>query len=184
MALSLGGCGRADAPEPLHSLDDPRLRDGGLPHAWVVTLDMDLTPAQQRALDAAAAGDAMPLSLAGASRVGDDIVLVRLRDHLPAGVSPAQAREWTYARDCRSGQARLLGAGTGPGAGQPGRFDPVPLAEPPAGERRRLLDLACRYRTQCKLQVRDNPCERVRRQDAPAPMPAAADEASTGSQRQ
>ncbi|TAA45565.1 hypothetical protein [Pseudoxanthomonas winnipegensis] len=160
LLLALCGCARDSAPD---SIDDPRLKNPlqlGNAHA----LSMDLLPGQQAMLDPQArpADAATPLAIAGASRVGADLVIARLREVKPGDAPAGDAYEWTYAVDCRDGRARLLGAGRGIGNGLPAASGEIGAdgVVPAATERRRALDLVCRYRTRCELRLRDNPCER------------------------
>lgn len=162
VALLLSGCVVDDAA-PVRTVDDARLRNGQVPVALSTTLDMQLDWQQQAALDPAFAtpAGAQRLDLAGATRVGEAIVVVRLREAAAAGAPPAGLAEWTYAVDCRSDQARLLGAGVGIGAGEPGAL-PSAVSAPAQADRTRLFALACAKRTACQLRIKANPCERVR----------------------
>ncbi|WP_115512388.1 MULTISPECIES: hypothetical protein [Xanthomonas] len=162
VAALLAGC-VADDAAAIRTLDDPRLRNGQVPVALSTTLDMQLDWQQQAALDPAFAtpAGAQRLDLAGATRVGESLVVVRLRAAAAAGAPPAGLAEWTYAVDCRSDQARLLGAGIGIGAGGPGAL-PSSVPAPAQADRARLFALVCAKRTACELRIKANACERVR----------------------
>ncbi len=160
VAALLAGCAADDAAA-IRTLDDPRLRNGQVPVALSTTLDMQLDWQQQAALDPAFAtpAGAQRLDLAGATRVGESLVVVRLRE--AAAAASADLAEWTYAVDCRSDQARLLGAGIGIGAGGPGAL-PSSVPAPAQADRMRLFALVCAKRTACELRIKANACERVR----------------------
>lgn len=160
LAALLAGCSGGDGAGPVRSLDDPRLRDGGIPPSQLAALDFNMTPAQLAVLDPAYGAGAPPaLAIAGANRVGDDLVTVRLRAHRPD--DPGNAPEWSYAVDCRSGQSRLLGAGVGIGAGLPSAAAPSAIAPPATQDASRAFDLICAHRVDCEFSVRGNRCEQA-----------------------
>ncbi|WP_155975927.1 hypothetical protein [Xanthomonas maliensis] len=159
----LASCDRGETP--VHSVDDPRLRTGELSSTPTTVLEMQLDWQQQAALDPAFAvpADGQRLDLAGATRVGKDIVLLRLRQAVGPQVELGDRAEWSYAVDCRTTQARLLGAGVGIGRGLPSTAAvPGTPAPPAAGDRARMFALVCGKRQQCELRQRNNPCERAR----------------------
>lgn len=162
VAAQLVGCAANDTAA-VRSVDDHRLGNGQPPVALSTTLDMQLDWQQQAALDPAFAtpAGARRLDLAGATRVGEAIVVVRLREAAAAGAAPAGLAEWTYAVDCRSQRTRLLGAGIGIGAGLPGALSPS-VPAPAQADRTRLFGLVCANRTACELRIKANACERVR----------------------
>lgn len=162
MATLLASCA-ADGAAPIRTVDDARLRNGQVPVALRTTLDMQLDWQQQAALAPvfATPAGAQRLDLAGATRVDESLVVVRLREAAAAGAAPADLAEWTCAVDCRSDQARLLGAGIGIGAGGPGALSSSVPAPAPA-DRTRLFALVCAKRTACELRIKANACERVR----------------------
>lgn len=162
MTLLVAACARDDAGAPVRSLDDPRLRDGGVPHAQQTALDFNMTPDQLRLLDPAyPVAGGMPLAIAGANRIGEDLVLLRLRGHREPRSASGDAPEWSYAVDCRSGEARLLGAGIGIGRGNPSSHVPADVPEPTEAERTPAFDLVCGHRTDCEFNQRGNRCEQA-----------------------
>jgi len=159
-AVLPAGCVRDDAARPVGSVDDPRLREGGVPPAQLTALDINMSPDQLAMLDPAYLSDGRtPPAIAGASRVGDDLVILRLRADAPR----ADAPEWSYAVDCRDGDARLLGAGIGVGAGVPSAASPAGVPEAGEIDRRRAFDLVCAHRVDCDFSVRGNRCEQAKR---------------------
>ncbi|MCW0425554.1 hypothetical protein [Xanthomonas sacchari] len=171
-----GGCTADDATRPVQALDDPRLRDGSVPSAQLTMLQLYMAPDQLAVLQP---GYRAPLAIAGAQRIGEDLLLLRLRAQRSSDDVRADAPQWGYAVDCRDGTSRLLAAGIGVDAGWPSSAPLASIPEPPAADRRSAFALACAHRVDCVFKVPGNRCEQAQRtwlerREAAAHPPAAA----------
>ncbi|MBB5886671.1 MULTISPECIES: hypothetical protein [unclassified Xanthomonas] len=160
LAALCGGCTADDATRPVHSLDDPRLRDGSVPGAQLTMLQLYMDPEQLAVLQP---GYRAPLAIAGAQRIDKDLLLLRLRAQRSSADVRADAPQWGYAVDCRDGAARLLAAGIGVDAGWPSTAPLANIPEPPAADRRSAFALACAHRVDCVFKVPGNRCEQAQR---------------------
>ncbi|MET0551065.1 MAG: hypothetical protein ABW002_17550 [Xanthomonas sp.] len=160
LAALCGGCAGDDATRPVHALDDPRLRDGSVPVAQLTRLQLYMDPDQLAVLQP---GYRAPLAIVGAHRIGEDLLLLRLRAQRSSDEVRADAPQWGYAVDCRDGASRLLAAGIGVDAGWPSRAPLANIPEPAAADRRSAFALACAHRVDCVAKVSGNRCEQAER---------------------
>ncbi|WP_343237433.1 hypothetical protein [Xanthomonas sp. D-109] len=176
LAALCGGCAGDDATRPVRTLDDPRLRDGSVPSAQLTALQLYMTPDQLALLQP---DYRAPLAIVGAQRIGDDLLLLRLRAQRSSDDVRADAPQWGYAVDCRDGTSRLLAAGIGVDAGWPSGAPLAQIPEPAAADRRNAFALACAHRVDCVFKEAGNRCEQAQRtwlerREAAAHSPAAA----------
>ncbi|UXA50018.1 hypothetical protein M0D46_02705 [Xanthomonas prunicola] len=174
-ALMLVGCIGRD-PVAVHSVDDPRLRDGSVPSGQLTALQLSMAPDQLAVLQP---GYSAPLAIVGGYRIGQDLLMLRLRAQRSSDDVRADALQWGYAVDCRDGTDRLLAAGIGVDAGWPSRAPVADIAEPTITDRRRAFALACAHRVDCELKVAGNRCEQAARawldmRQAPPRAPAVS----------